>query len=292
MQPLLATAIESWDDVKLPVFASPKLDGIRCLTDVIKAKTRSWKEVPNVYAQDKMSAFGLHRFDGELIVGDPTDPHCYNHTSSGIMSRGGTPDFTLWVFDTWGTDPSMPFHYRLEVIRTFILAHQNPRLKLLEQRWIDNLAELQAYEAQKVAEGFEGIMIRDPEGVYKYGRSTVKEGILNKVKRFVDSEATVVGYKEGLTNANEATEDAFGRTERSSHKDNMVPRDTLGALILKHSDFEDTFDCGSGFDDVQRAEAWAERFGNLIGRTATFKYQASGMKDKPRFPIFKGWRYD
>lgn len=293
MKPLLAATIESWDDVKFPVMASYKLDGIRCLTDVIKAKTRSLKDVPNAYAQDKMQRWGLKRFDGELIVGEPNDPLCYTITSSGIMSRGGTPDFRLWAFDTW--EPryaDWTFHDRHRYIQDYIAIYNDPRLVLLEHFWIENLEDLMKFEASAVAQGYEGIMIRDPNGVYKHGRSTLKEGILCKVKRFVDTEGVVVGFKERMHNANEATINALGYTERSGHQDNLVPMDTLGAVILRHPDFEETFDCGSGFTDAQRAEAWARRFDDLVGSTVTFKYQSSGMKDKPRFPIFKGWRLD
>ena len=68
-----------------------------------------------------------------------------------------------------------------------------------------------------------------PDGPYKCGRSTVREGYLLKLKRFADGEAVILGCCEQMHNANAAQQDAFGRTKRSSHKDNKIGKATLGA---------------------------------------------------------------
>ena len=62
---------------------------------------------------------------------------------------------------------------------------------------------------------------------------------------------------------------------------------TLGSLVLKFGDI--TFNVGSGFTDVQRAEIWANR-DNYIGKLAVVRYMDVGAKLVPRLPIFKGWR--
>src|SRR5437899_138139 len=87
--------------------------------------------------------------------------------------------------------------------------------------------------------GFEGVMLRKPDGPYKFGRSTVREGYLMKVKRFTQEEAVVVGYEEQETNLNEATKDALGHTKRSSHKAGKRPAGVLGALRVSngHGEF-------------------------------------------------------
>lgn len=288
--PLLAFTVEDMADVLFPVYASPKLDGIRALQSPIRMVTRSIKDVPNQYVQDQLKPFIDHGLDGELIVGDPTHPLCYTLTSSGIMSRGGTPDFTYYVFDKWKMSGT-PFSIRHQMAAESVEKIGHKRVRFLEQKLIRSLEELTEYECEKVELGYEGIMVRSINGIYKHGRSTPREGILGKVKRWRDTEGVVVGYKERFHNANEATINALGYTERSGHQENLIPMDTLGAVILRHPDFTDTFDCGSGFTDAQRAEAWAIRDSGLIGRTVTFKYQEVGVKDKPRFPIFKGWRH-
>ncbi len=140
-------------------------------------------------------------------------------------------------------------------------------------------------------------MVRTPTSPYKCGRSSTKEGYLLKVKRFEDAEGIVVRLEEEMENTNEATMDAFGRTERSSHKENLIPKGTMGKLICRwfvdgeRDEVRDEFGIGTGFTAAMRAEFWKNRAA-LVGKIAKFKYQAAGMafNGRPRIPVFKGWR--
>ena len=151
-----------------------------------------------------------------------------------------------------------------------------------------NLEELAKKEAEYLARGFEGLMVRSLSGPYKFGRSTANEGYLLKVKRFEDAEAKVIGFEERMHNANEATTDFLGHTQRSSHKENMVPMDTLGALVCELPDGQ-VFRIGTGFDDLTRLEIWRNR-SRYLGHLTKYKYTEIGAKDLPRFPVFIGWR--
>lgn len=292
LRPMLAATVEDFDQIVFPVIGSPKLDGIRCLMGPVSAQSRSLKNIPNQYVQDKLTNVRALGLDGELIVGDPTNPLCYTITSSGIMSVGGTPDFTYFVFDRHLlATREKNYIERMQHVDWDLQNVINDRVKVLPILYLWDRDELETYEAEMVEMGFEGIMIRSDEGPYKYGRSSMREQYLCKIKRFEDTEAEVVGFQEKYTNENAPTINVLGYQERSGHLANLIPQDTLGSLILKHPEFDDTFQCGSGFTDETRREAWAGRFDSLIGRTAKIKYQKSGVKDKPRFPIFLGWRY-
>ncbi len=140
----------------------------------------------------------------------------------------------------------------------------------------------------KAGQGYEGAMIKAPEGKYKYGRSSVKEGLLLKLKLFKDEEFKIVGFECKYHNANEAKTNELGRTARSTSKEGMIPVDTLGVLYLSTKDGVE-FGCGSGFDDATRKELWEQRE-SLVGKYATVKYFDQGGYDVPRFPIFKGIR--
>ena len=54
--------------------------------------------------------------------------------------------------------------------------------------------------------------------------------------------------------------DELGYAERSSAKDGMIPTDTLGSLILRYG--STTFNCGTGFNELQRKDIW-EKYGGL-----------------------------
>ena len=148
--------------------------------------------------------------------------------------------------------------------------------------------ELLMFETELLEKGAEGVMVRSVDGIYKNGRSTAKDGILGKVKRFSDAEYRIVGFVERMHNANEATRNELGYIERSSHKDNLVGRGDLGALVLETVDGQQ-FNCGTGFDDALRAEIWANKAADL-GRMAKVKSFLIGVKDLPRFPVFLGFR--
>jgi DNA ligase-1 len=132
-------------------------------------------------------------------------------------------------------------------------------------------------------------MIRQPGSKYKCGRSTLKEQILLKLKRFYDAEAKVIGFEEKMKNDNKLERDEFGLAKRSSKKDGMIPADTLGALIVEDLKTGVKFGLGSGFDDELKKEIWSHqrKYKNKIVK---YKYQSVGVKDAPRFPVFLGFR--
>jgi DNA ligase-1 len=138
-------------------------------------------------------------------------------------------------------------------------------------------------------EGFEGAIIRSKYGIYKCGRSTLKQGILLKFKRSKDSEAIIVGFIEKEHNLNTAKKDAFGNIKRSSHKAGKVAANTLGALVVKDVNTGIEFNVGTGFNDKLRALIWKNRK-KYKGEIIKYEYQEEGSKDKPRFPCFLGFR--
>jgi len=154
--------------------------------------------------------------------------------------------------------------------------------------------EMQAYYQKCLTEGYEGVMIRDPLGVYKHGRSTKREGILLKLKPFADAEAVVVRIDELQHNENAAETNALGLTERSTAASGKSGGGTMGRLLVRAvtGDYSGKeFFIGTGFDSKLRAEIWASPQ-KFLGRKLTFKYQAHGSVDLPRIPVFLRWRDD
>lgn len=270
------------------VFVSNKLDGIRALTINGKLLSRSFKPIPNVYIRTHIEAILPNNVDGELIVGN-----AFNESSSGIMSRDGEPDFTYHVFDyvshsLLGCDE--PFHNRLDKLKTLVKQINDPRIVLVPHEIVYCLDDLLQSEENALKQGFEGLMIRKYNGVYKCGRSSTREGILLKLKRFKDAEAKIVGFEELMHNSNDAKEDAFGRTKRSTKKEGLIPAGVLGKLIVQDLITGLEFGVGSGYDAKQRKSLWDAR-DTLSGKIITYKYQPAGVKDLPRFPVFKGFRH-
>jgi DNA ligase-1 len=263
------------------VLATPKLDGIRCLIQGGHAVSRNFKAIQNCYIREQMSGLpdGL---DGELIL----EGKEFNEVSSAVMSGDGKPDFRYYVFDYVSDELNQPYYARMDALEDLMLPTFCFKLIPVE---IKNLDALMAYENKCVEEGYEGVMIRTPNGPYKCGRSTSREGYLQKIKRFTDSEAEILDFEERLHNENEATTDLLGHTKRSSHQENMVKTGTLGALRVRDIKTQIEFKIGTGFDDVLRQEIWdhQKKYSKMLVK---YKSQASGAKDAPRFPVFIGWR--
>ena len=289
-KPLLADPVD-FDKLQFPCVVSPKLDGIRAVNLGEGLVSRNMKPIKNKFTQQLFGGSEFKFFDGELIVGDPTAKDCYGVTNSGVMSVEGQPKVTYYVFDHF-EHPNAEFHVRFDFLLERTHEMNIPELiKVVPHQLVESMDDLLAVETTYLQQGYEGLMIRSRTGRYKFGRSTAKEGILLKLKRFVDNDAVIIGFEELLSNQNEAGTDALGRTERSSHKDGMVQMDTLGALQVKDTETGILFNIGTGFTAEMRKDIWMNR-DKYMGQMLKYKSFQIGVKDKPRFPVFLGWRSD
>jgi DNA ligase-1 len=153
--------------------------------------------------------------------------------------------------------------------------------------------ELQAYFAQCLADGHEGVCFRTFRSpMWKCtsadGRSTFAEQWLVKWKAFHEAEAEIVGVEEEMHNDNAPTVDARGLQVRSSHQGNMCGKNRLGALVCKLPGGT-VFKIGTGFTAQQRVNLWLAQV-SLVGQLVTFKSQQYGEHEAPRIPIFKAIR--
>lgn len=282
MKPLLAATIESTATLIYPCLVSPKLDGIRALVIDGVVMSRSLKPIRNKHVQALFGKAEYNGLDGELIVGDPRSKTCYRDTNSGVMSEDGTPDVKFHVFDRYDLG-SLGFTSRYAQ-----LPQDSDHIVRVPHHHVSTEEVLLELETKYLEEGYEGLMVRSVQGGYKQGRSTLRDGILGKLKRFSDAEYKIVGFEERMKNENVATVNALGHTERSTHKENLVGRGDLGALVLEFAPGQ-TFNCGTGFTDDDRAFIWAHR-DQYLGRYAKIKSFLIGVKDLPRFPVWVGFR--
>ena len=291
-KPMLAASLDSLDSVNFPVYVTPKLDGIRCLKVGGEIVSRSFKPIRNIELSTAIKDLLPDSSDGELIMGGT-----FQNTTSMVMSTdkmiGNEKAYFYW-FDYVSDDNKKPYLERMNDIERFVGEHPNilsaspVKIIPLIPTEINTLEELVQYESKVLKQGFEGVMLRSAHGPYKFGRSTLKEGSLVKMKKFDDGEATIVGFNELQKNTNDKKKDEFGYAKRSSHKDGKIDQNTLGSLNMNWNGI--LFSIGSGFTAEQRKEFWNSR-DTLVGKIVKFKYFATGMKEAPRFPIFLGFRH-
>lgn len=283
-KPLLAGVFDP-AKAQFPYIATPKIDGIRFLMINGVAVSRTFKPIRNKHVQELLQQYLPDGIDGELTCGDT-----FQSTTSGIMSVEGCPEFKVWVFDYVDPDKSGIDTFETRLLRMPILNVPSYcfELSVLKGIVVSDPDELNDYERSCLESGYEGVMLRDPGGTYKFGRSTVRDNILLKVKRFADAEAELIDIQEKLSNQNPETLDAFGHVKRSHCAGGMVPAGVAGTLVVRDAD-GNVFGVGSGLDDELRQELWTNR-DMYIGRVVKYKYFEQGVKDLPRHPVFLGFR--
>jgi DNA ligase 1 len=285
------------DNLRYPVICQPKLDGFRCVIRNGKALSYSLKPIRNKFVRDWLEHnFSVHGkfwtlIDGELMLRDRTSS--FQQIQSAFNSFAGAPNFQFHIFDNVPRD-----HFDYPFVARGV-GYWRPEWCDVDSRLVNVINikcsdknDVLHMEKQMLSYGYEGIIIRDPNAPYKFGRSTLKEGYLLALKRFTDAEAKIIGAYPLERNLNEAEVNAHGLLERSSSQlykfaDNLLGGFTVVGLNGPFKGVE--FNVGSGFTNAQRVEFWREP-SISSGRIIKYKYQACGSDKKPRQPIFLGFR--
>ena len=187
-------------NVVYPCYVQPKLNGARCLikklNHAMRATSRGGKEYRAIEAikeslMDAMDTFDI--LDGEL----------YNHELSfqEIMTaiKNETDlDINLSRIQYWVYDLAMEglfFDERYKIISQMVAYADSDSIVLVPTYLVHNEQELAERHAEFTAQGFEGTMIRNTDGVYKFKHRSVD---LQKYKDFQDAEFEIVDGAEGV----------------------------------------------------------------------------------------------
>lgn len=276
--------------LRYPMYESLKLDGIRCVirksvSGKPVAYSKTFKPIRSSFVQEHFAKEEYLGLDGELILGDPADPLVCNKTYSAVMTIGCNAPVDFYVFDKFDFE-NTSFETRLQHIQEAQGRLPHSGLHVIEQKLIRSWEEILADEQKALAKGYEGLILRAPLGPYKFGRSTLIENYLVKLKRIVEDDAQIIGFTELMINQNAPILDAMGYQKRSSSKEGKVPGNTLGTLELRDVKTGVEFEVGSGWDDAFALEVWNNKE-KYLSRFCTYKHFPIGRVNKPRQPIFK-----
>ena len=278
-KPMLASDADL-TKIKFPVVCQTKVDGCRMMHITGKATGRSLKCYKNEHTTKYYSRQRFSGFDGEAFVG--TDMYAQDlcrKTTSALNSIKGEPTISWMLFDL--IDPVtefLPYMQRLEHLERECALIGEPQVFVVPWKLCNSLEELLEFEKEELAKGAEGIILRDPNGLYKQGRSTVKEGGLLRIKRFVDEEAIVVAIKEGNKNNNAAKVNELGHTERSSHQENMEPNGQVGTLVCVKEIGGEEFNVSPGNMTEEDCIHYFQNQQEVVGKTICFKHFPKGRK--------------
>jgi DNA ligase-1 len=208
LQPMLAKKFENYEDeLEYPVYAQPKLDGIRCENTSEGLVSRNGKAIvscPHIYNDTDKRHFKVGNvvaFDGEL----------YNHTLkenfnkiTSLVKKPKPTKKDLQEAETmiqyWVYDIIMPgkFSERNEYLKTIFLSGvlAPPKSWVLVPTYkVENRQELDKFYEQFLADGYEGMIVR-VDNVYenKYSKFLLKR------KKFQDEEFPILDIIEGTGN--------------------------------------------------------------------------------------------
>ena len=222
--------------------------------------------------------------DGELTAGPVNDPNVYNRTQSAIMSVDKEDDIAFNIFDRIHPEILwLPFYDRLEILREL----PPEGTQVVEHVLLESKQELLDYEQQVLLDMYEGLMLRNVTGTYKFGRCTPRENIIFKLKRFEDTEGVLVDILPAYTNMNIQEKDDLGYAHRSQSKDGLVQSDMAGKYVLS-----DGVVVGPGkFTHDERRQHLLEK-ASYIGRYLKYRHFPHGALNTKRQPTALGWRYD
>jgi DNA ligase-1 len=177
--------------IQFPVWAQPKFDGVRMLTNGEIMWSRKGKVVIQDCIQHLMIDTQGHNIDGELIM---PAPYSFQDTISACkrFDRKTSPLLLHRVYDIM--IPDLHFSERLEKLKE-IIKDSSDNIVLAETVLIHSEEELEQYHEAKVAEGWEGVIVRTDTNGYEINKRASQ---LLKYKSFDDEEFEVIGVETGV----------------------------------------------------------------------------------------------
>jgi DNA ligase-1 len=271
------------EPLRFPLLASVKFDGIRAISKFGSLLSRSLKPIPNHHIRELLSKHT--DLDGEIIFGDPTSDAVRRLTNSAVRSFDGEPKVTYYVFDDLSTDGT--FEQRLQILSARELPDY---IVKVEQRLVDSQEQLDAFYAQVLEEGHEGLILRNPKSKYFHGRCSAKSQDSLKLKPFQDDEAEVLSVYEAMHNTNDSFKNELGRTTRSSSQEGLVGSGMIGGFNARDLKTGKPIKVAAGkLSHKERQELWESRE-KIKGWTLTYRHMPVNVKDAPNFARFISWR--
>ena len=271
----------------------PKLDGVRAITVLdfesrsVTMYTRNGKVLDNFghitkYLEDNIDNFSRsYILDGEVISNSFQDLMKQVHRKDDVQAQ----DAKLMLFDIVplvefkAGQSTMGQKRRSAFLKEFANTFADSGcIEIIPQKEFDldvftDEIEFKDYNKAMVEAGYEGIMIKDPNGKWEGKRSTA----WLKQKPFIEVSLAVTAVEEGT-----------GRN-----------KDRLGAIVCEGIDDGKRIvvNVGSGFTDEQRQEFWASK-DTLIDQIVEVRADAATRSQDsedtwslrfPRFLRFRGF---
>ena len=178
--------------IVFPCYIQPKLDGTRTVYQQGKLFSRNRKPYPHLkHIIAELSSVPLI-LDGELYSDSLTFQEIVGIVKRETLSKDDEKKQTEIQFHVYDVINDQPFEQRLAILKQLARTSFRYIRFVLTEECASETA-MKEKHAEYVAQGFEGIMLRNKRGPYAFNRSVH----LKKYKEFFDEECKIVGYKQG-----------------------------------------------------------------------------------------------
>lgn len=195
IEPMLAHSYsKSYEKINFPAYAQPKLDGIRCIAIKRGEDVTLWTRTRKLISSCEHIIKQIREdFKGKDVV---LDGELYNHKLKSNFEK-----IVKAVKREEATADSLEIEYHIydiveedvfEVRKDLIGEVNHPLVKVSTESVVDQGEMVEKFTTY-LELGYEGLMIRNRDGLYENKRSYN----LQKVKEFEDAEFEIVGVKEG-----------------------------------------------------------------------------------------------
>jgi DNA ligase-1 len=259
-------------DIVFPCYVQPKLDGLRCIcymSDgkvVAQSRTGSYFETVHHICAELWPVFlknpGLV-LDGELYTTDIPFEELAGLIKKKKLSETDMQRVQCIKYHVYDVVvENVPYSKRHDRIVGTIGGTKCYHLEVVHTQLIHTLGEFRQAFSEYVAAGYEGIMLRNVDGLY---RENYRSHDLQKYKEFMESEYPIVGFKE-----------AAGRD--------------AGTVIWVCRTAEDREFSVRPRGTQEQRRKWFQTGQQFVGKLLTVIYQELSELNVPRFPVGKAIR--
>lgn len=270
--PMLAQNYEKHGHkISFPAIAQPKLDGVRCTAKMesdgsVSLLSRKGKEFQLLdQIRKAVQAVGLPQtfiLDGELYSDDLDFQRVVGlvrkHTYKNQQDIDDMKKVKLNIFDAMDTkNPKMPFIQRWKMAKQWVDKDATGTLTMVPCYRVDNDNQIKNLLSKFLADGDEGVIIRNITSPYEQGKRSYN---LQKYKKFFDDEYKIVDALEGQGN-------------------------DIGTVVwICETPKGQTFKCRPKGTRDDRRDKYKNRK-QYFGKLLTVKYQELTNDGIPRFPV-------
>jgi ATP-dependent DNA ligase len=234
--------------IKYPALVQRKLDGFRCLSNIdnniVKLYSKNMKEFvflhhikkeilklknilnKDIYLDGELYEFGLH----------------LHKISSLVMKKYATKNeekdmlqISYYIFDMFDSNYlDEPFFERYEKLKTIFKNNKFKYLKLVKCKKVNSYNEIKKLDLQFLLEGYEGIIVRNTDGIYKLNSKSYD---VLRTKEFKRKEFEIIGAKKAIG----AQKDAIIwklKCNQNNRSFWAIPIGTIDTRIKIYKDFE------------------------------------------------------